>query len=225
MNDTEVTGMVLSAMPVGEYDKRIVLLTRERGKISAFARGARRPGSSFGACCRPFSFGEFTLYEGRSAYTLKAARVVEYFEELSCDLPGVYYGFYFLDFAGYYSREGGDEWEMLKLLYCALAALGKESLDNDLVQAVFELKAMMINGDYSGCPPGGIREATAYAMDFVMRAPVEKLFTFTLSEEICREFIRCAEDLKDYYIHREFSSLGVLKEMKAFSKGAPDTIS
>ena len=121
----EVTGMVLSAMPIGENDRRLVILTAERGKISAFAKGARKPNSPMVAGSRPFSFGTFHLYEGRNSYTVRTMEIRRYFEEIAADLETVCYGTYFCEFADYYGREGVDEREMINLLYAALLALGK----------------------------------------------------------------------------------------------------
>lgn len=160
-----VMGMVLSAMPVNEYDKRITILTRERGKITVFARGARRPGSQFMAATDPFAFGEFELFEGKSAYNLKKASIQNYFRELAMDIDRVTIGFYFTEFAGYFCQENNDEREMLKLLYQSLRALENTKIPAELIRAVFELKAITIEGQGPGvfsCIKCGKKEKLCY---------------------------------------------------------------
>lgn len=204
-------GMVLKASPVGEYDRRLVILTREFGKITAFARGARRPGNSLMAVSNPFVFGKFLLYEGRDAYTLAGAEVKNYFIEIAGDVEAACYGSYFLEFADYYGREGLEAEETLKLLYQSMRALLSEKLPNRLVKAVFELKLMEINGEYFEELSGNLDPSTRYAWEFVLASPVEKLYTFALSDQVLLEFSRCVEDNKRRFVDKTFHSLDILQ--------------
>ncbi|WP_394522974.1 DNA repair protein RecO [Lacrimispora sp. JR3] len=210
----KLTGMVIKASPVGEMDKRLVLLTRERGKITAFARGARRPGSQLMGASRPFAFGLFYLYEGRNSYTLQSAEITNYFEDLALDMEAACYGSYFLELADYYSRENENGTGLLKLLYQSVRALLKPSLKNELVQRVFELKSMVINGEYTESPPRPVSDSANYAWEYVIASPVEHLYTFTLTDPVLEEFGRCVEINKKRYVDREFHSLEILQTMR-----------
>ena len=71
-DEVVLQGIVLAMSLVGEYDRRLVILTKERGRITAFARGVRKSNNQLVSKTQLFVMGEFTLYEGRDAYTLKS---------------------------------------------------------------------------------------------------------------------------------------------------------
>ena len=81
-----------------------------------------------------------------NAYTLVQAEPRYYFMELRQSFELACYGFYFLEFADYYTKEFNDEREMLKLLYQTLRALINPHIPNRLIRYIFELKALTING-------------------------------------------------------------------------------
>ncbi len=214
MRDTaNLTGMVIKSSPVGESDRRLVILTRERGKITAFARGAKRPGSQLMAVSRPFVFGLFRLFEGRDSYNLQSAEISNYFAEISGDVQAACYGSYFLELADYYCRENVDGTEMLLLLYQSMRALLKPALPNTLIQLVFELRAMVINGEYTEHPPRAVSESANYAWEYIIAAPLESLYTFVLKPQVQQELKICVEINKKRFIDRTFHSLEILELM------------
>ena len=133
-NLVQVTGMVLEVYPVNDYDRRVVILTKERGKITAFSRGARRLNNKMMAATNRFCFGQFKLYEGKNAYNLADAEISYYFEELREDFEGAFLGMYFLELASHYTRENNDDTLMLKLLFHPIKTLIKKNIKKGKIQ-------------------------------------------------------------------------------------------
>lgn len=181
-----VTGMILSSTPIGEIDKRVVILTKENGKISAFAKGAKKPTSPLLASTNPFVFGEFELFVGRNSMTITKVNVKNYFNEIQSDIERIYYGLYALELADYYSRENNDDFEILKLLFHTVKAFCSGKVPNALIKTVYELKMLVINGEYPEC--------------FACRScgNMEGLtgFSYMLSGTVCNE---CKNSVSDYF--------------------------
>lgn len=207
----EVTGMVLKAETIGEVDKRVVILTKEKGKISCFAKGARRQGNRLMAVTDPFCFGSFKLYPGRTAYSISEAVIQNYFEGMREDFEAACYGMYFLEVMDYFTRENNDEKEMLKLLYQSVRALLNKNISNRLVRYVFEIKAVAINGEFPGINFGGktavdYNESTVYAIDYIYSSSIEKLYTFTVSEVVLNELMEYSRLLIEKMVDKQFKS-------------------
>ena len=241
-----LTGIVLSSAPSGEYDKRVTILTKERGKITAFARGARRPNSALLASTGSFAFGTFLLYEGRDAYSLVQANIQNYFSELMSDFNGAYYGMYFCELADYYTRENNDEINIMKLLYQSLRALTRKSLNRELVRYIYELKLFTCVGEYPGvfhCTQCGadqrlkyfsmfhtgmiceecrekvkdglvLNPATIYTLQYIVGTEIERLYTFTVSDEVLKELCMVMDRWRERYLEKHMKSLEILESVK-----------
>lgn len=206
----QVKGTVLSAMPIGEQDKRLVLQTCELGRITAFARGCRRAGSPLLAAVNPFVTGTFSVIPGRTAFRLTDAAVTEYFRDLAARQPEVYVGYYFLDFVDYYGRENIDGTDMLNLLYVSLKALMREEPGAALIRRVFELRLMYMNGEYAP-QPEEMPESLYSVCSYITRAPLGKLYAFRLRKDMLQELEKTADRAVRQTVDRELRSKKIME--------------
>ena len=246
VESVEVTAMVIGTSPVNEYDKRVVLLTKERGKMTAFARGARRQNSALMGSTQLFAFGTFRVIEGKNAYTLVSAEIKNYFEQLPKDPIRACYASYFLEMASYYARENNNEVELLKLLYQTLRILCRDAVPMPLIRVIYELRIFVVNGEYPECfhcihcgnetalshfsparsgmicdrclSEGGrlyfISPSTLYTIQYILTAPIEKLYTFNVSPEVLRELQKMMKGYIEEHIDKTFKSLEILELME-----------
>lgn len=211
----EATGFVLRADPDSEYNKRLTLLTAELGKITVFARGVRRPGSQYMAACNTFAYGRFSLYEGRTAYTLAGVSEVISFDEIAKQFPGAYYCYYFLELASFYGQENLEASDMVKLLFVTLRAVLRGKVPVNLIKTIYECRIMGINGDIAAPEEGSMERAAFLAFDHVIRCPYSNLYSFALSEKAQKDFSAFVSSRLKEVAGDRFRTLFVLRTIDA----------
>jgi DNA repair protein RecO (recombination protein O) len=78
--------IVLRSLRFGEADRILHLFTKERGRVGAIAKGARRTRSRLGARLEPFSHVDVQLHEGRGELaTVTGADLVRSHQALGTD--------------------------------------------------------------------------------------------------------------------------------------------
>ncbi len=80
------TGIVLHRTLLGETDKILTLYTREHGKLSAVAKGARKPGSRISGATELFTNGRYLISKGRSLEVVSQCEIIESYPSLRLDL-------------------------------------------------------------------------------------------------------------------------------------------
>ena len=92
-------GLVLKYNNLGEADRILTLLTKDKGKIKAYAKGCRRPKSSLTSSCEIFAYSDFILFKGTNFYHVSNGELRESFYDLRKDLVRLSYAVYFAELA------------------------------------------------------------------------------------------------------------------------------
>jgi len=149
-----IQGLVIRVTAYNDTDALLTLLTPDHGKLTVKARGLRRKNSPLIGPCQLLAYGEFTLFEYRSMYTINEAHSIELFTALRRDLQKLSLGTYFAQAAELLSQEDLPNPELLSLVLNCLHGLSKMDVPDLQIKSVFELRGACLAGyapDLYGC--------------------------------------------------------------------------
>ncbi|MBO4979656.1 MAG: DNA repair protein RecO [Clostridia bacterium] len=195
-----VDGLVIRESDAGENDKRLVLLTPDRGRISVLAKGARSLKSRYMNSTALFTYGNYEITERGEHAWLSGASVIESFYGIRNDIERLALASYIVDVVYELSGESEGACDMLRLALNTLFAIANDYKPRPLIKAVFEFRAMTMSGylpNLEACSACGKTRGSYMYLD-VMNGEMkcaECLHTVELKKTVAEDEIRDARIL------------------------------
>jgi DNA repair protein RecO (recombination protein O) len=137
--------VVLRHSDWGEADRLLIIYTRERGKLRAIAKGARRLRSRKAGHLEPFTRVTLQLAQGKDFWIVTEARTVDAYLPLRDDLMRTGYGAYIVELLDRFTYEEGENNALYQLLIETLKRITSED-DPFLAVCYYEIRLLDLVG-------------------------------------------------------------------------------
>ncbi len=134
-----VEAIILKRTDIGEADRLLTLLTPDRGKLRAVAKGARKPSSRKSGHVELFAHSSLLIARGRQLDIVTQADTLDAFIPLRDDLERLGYAYYLAELVDKFSEEGTENQALFDLILHALRRLGDAKNNPVLIARYFEL--------------------------------------------------------------------------------------
>jgi DNA repair protein RecO (recombination protein O) len=138
-------GIVLRGHDLGEADRILTILTRDRGKIRAVAKGVRKMTSKKAGHLEPFCRTSLLLAQGRDLDVVSQAEMIDGFAHLRSTLDLLGPAFYLAELVDAFTEDGAEHRALYEAFTSALVAL-EHGADTAAVTRWFELFVLTANG-------------------------------------------------------------------------------
>jgi DNA repair protein RecO (recombination protein O) len=148
MPSYNATSLVLRRTDLGENDRILTLFTREKGKVSAVAKGSRKPASRLSGATELFIMARLQLGVGRSLDIVSQCEIEQSFQGLRSDLQRLSRAAYFCDLLDKFTgdRDSASSEELFDLTVGALLLLQRAGRYLDGVVHAYELQLLSTVG-------------------------------------------------------------------------------
>ena len=142
----DAQGLVVREKCVGDTDRLITVLTREKGILRAFVRQPRHAGGGRLSATRLFTYSRFSIFEGRDSYIIDDAQPIEVFFDLRKDIGRLSLAQYFCELAAELAPQDSPAEDYLRLLLIAMYFLQKGAHSAASLKAAVEMRMMSFSG-------------------------------------------------------------------------------
>jgi len=205
--------LILRTYKLGEADRIVVFLTRDRGKKRGVANGARRPKSKFVGALEPLTHVRVAYFEkeGRELVNLnysepsRSALSNGTIEGLGC-------ASYFAELIDEWAAESHEDERLYRLGVSMVEALAA-GVPTDPLSRYFEYWLLSLQGVY---PAGRVQQLSSEAQAFLTAARKigpQELAGLAADRATIRELESLHRSVIAMHLEREPRSIKVLKEM------------